>query len=304
MVTRPSSESPFSHLHPDIAHLATGDRSVRKAAILTDCWVSYPAAEDAIKRLFELLEMPPRLRMPSILFWAGSNMGKSHIQTRFLSLIREQNPSANEMVEKDRLWRAEGVLRFEINDELNEKRLYIDILRKLNAPRPDVTAYRLQEMVIAHLRANRIRMIIIDEIQRITEFRDRDQRIILNILKYLSNQLSISIVGFGSIEAKALIKADDHLQERFDVVALPAWTKKERWVVNAVAERLSFIPLRKRTQVDRDLMNALFLHSNSTVGRLFGLIERAAVVALDHEECLSAQLIEDVALRRRRDEHG
>lgn len=304
MVNRPSSESPFSHLHPDIAHLATGDRSVRKAAILTDCWVSYPAAEDAIERLFELLEMPPRLRMPSILFWAASNMGKSHIQTRFLSLVREQNPSANALLEKDRLWRAEGVLRFEINDELNEKRLYIDILRKLNAPRPDVTAYRLQDMVLSHLSANRIRMIIIDEIQRITEFRMRDQRIVLNVLKYLSNQLSISIVGFGSGEAKALIKADQHLQERFDVVALPAWTKKERWVVNAVAERLSLIPLRKRTEVDRDLVEALFLHSEAIVGRLFRLIESAAIVALDHEECLSAQLIEDVALRRRREEHG
>ncbi len=189
MASRSSDEGPFSHLHPDIAHLATADRSTRKAAILTDCWVSYPAAEDAIQRLFELLEMPPRLRMPSVLFWAGSNMGKSHIQTRFLGLVREQHPSANQLTDDGKLWRAEGVLRFEINDELNEKRLYVDILRKLNAPRPEVTAYRLQDMVLTHLSAGRIRMIILDEIQRITEFRVRDQRIVLNVLKYLSNQL-------------------------------------------------------------------------------------------------------------------
>jgi hypothetical protein len=49
-------------------------------------------------------------------------------------------------------------------------------------------------------------------------------------------------------------------------------------------------------------MEALFLHSGSILGRLFGLIERAAIVALDAEECLSAQLIEDVALRRRRED--
>jgi hypothetical protein len=228
MASQPSDEGPFSHLHPDVVHLATADRSVRKAAILTDRWVSYPAAEDAIRTLFELLEMPPRLRMPSVLFWAGSNMGKSHIQARFLALVHDQHPSANDLTEESKRWRAEGVLRFEVNDELTEKRLYIDILKKLGAPRPEATAYRLQDMVLTQLRANRIRVVIPDEIQRITELRVRDQRIVLNALKYISNQLSISIVGFGSGEARALINSDAHLKERFEIVALPPWTKKEK----------------------------------------------------------------------------
>lgn len=94
------------------------------------------------------------------------------------------------------------------------------------------------------------------------------------------------------------------MEERFEIVALPAWTKKEKWVVEAVRERLRLIPLRKPTIVDRGLMEALFLHSGSLVGRLFGLIERTAIAALEQEECLSAQLIDDVALRRRRGEHG
>lgn len=231
-------------------------------------------------------------------------MGKSCIQVHFLSLVRARYPASNEPAEKDKLWRAEGVLRLEINDELTEKRLYIDILRRLNAPRPmEATTYRLQDMVIIQLAANRVRMIILDEIQRITEFRARDQRIVLNALKYLSNQLSISIVGFGSGEAKALIKSDPHLEERFEIVGLPAWAKREKWVVDAVRERLRFIPLRKPTLIDRPLMEALFLHSGSIVGRLFSLIERAAIVALDNEECLAAKLIEDVALRRRREVH-
>jgi hypothetical protein len=302
MAPRSADEGPFGHLHPDIAHLATADHAIRKAAILTDCWVNYPAADDAIERMFELLEMPPRLRMPSVLFWAGSNMGKSSIQVQFLELVRARYPNANEPEEKDKPWRAEGVLRFEVNDELTEKRLYGDILRRLKAARPiEATASRLQDITLIHLTANQIRMMILDEIQRITGLRTREQRILLNVLKYISNQLSLSIVGFGSGEAKALIQSDPHLAERFDIVALPAWGKRERWAVDAVRERLRFIPLRKATVVDRPLMEALFLHSGSILGRLFTLIEKAAIVALDAEECLSAQMIEDVALRRRRE---
>lgn len=302
MTPRSPDDGPFGHLHPDIAHLATADRTIRKAAILTDCWINYPAAEDAIERMFEMLEMPPRLRMPSALFWAGSNMGKSSIQVHFLNLVRARYPSASEPEEKDKPWRAEGVLRLEVNDELTEKRFYGDVLRRLKAPRPiEATASRLQDIALTHLTANRIRMMILDEIQRITELRTREQRIVLNVLKYISNQLSMSIVGFGSGEAKALIEADQHLAERFDIVALPAWGKRQRWAVGAVRERLRFIPLRKPTAVDRSMMDALFFHSGSILGRLFSLIERAAIVALDAEECLSAQLIEDVALRRRRE---
>jgi hypothetical protein len=95
-----------------------------------------------------------------------------------------------------------------------------------------------------------------------------------------------------------------HLEQRFDIVALPKWTKRERWVVDAVRERVALMPLRKPTNVDRELMEALFLHSKSVVGPMFGLLERTAVAALEREECLSPALIEAVALRRRRAENG
>jgi len=126
-------DSPFAHLHPDIAHLATADRAACKAAILTDRWVSYPATEDAIERLSEMADTPPQLRMASVLFWAAPNSGKSHIQRRFLEL-RATRHSTDEV----------GVLWLELNDELTEKRLYLDLLTALGAPTPDTTASSLQ----------------------------------------------------------------------------------------------------------------------------------------------------------------
>jgi len=231
--------------------------------------------------------------MASVLFWAPPNSGKSHIIKRFLELHTAQIASE-----------AAGVLSMELNDGLTEKRLYLDLLSALNAPAPETTASRLQAMVIMQLRARRIRLLIFDEIQRATELRHRDQIAILNVLKYLSNQLSISIAGFGSGEAKALIKSDPHLEERFEIVALPDWKTQEKWMVKVVRDRLSFIPLRRPTIVDRDLMSALYFNSGARPGRLFNLIERTAIAALDHEEQLTAPLVESTAQRRRRNENG
>jgi hypothetical protein len=285
--------APFDHLHPDIRHLATADLQVRKACIQTDRWISYPAADEALERLFELLDMPPRVRMPSILFWARPNMGKTFIQLRFLELCAVRGTAS-----------TASVLRLEVNDNLTEKRLYMDLLNAFNAPAPDTTASRLQAMVLRHIEARGVRMIILDELQRVTELRSKDQRAILNVLKYISNQLSVSIVGFGSGETKALITSDPHLEERFDVVALPTISKRGKWLSELVEERVKYLPLRKPTEIDRELMSALLFHSKSLLGRVFSLIERAAIAALERNECLSAGLVEAVAIHRQRVENG
>lgn len=89
-----------------------------------------------------------------------------------------------------------------------------------------------------------------------------------------------------------------HVREQTDK------THETLTTVEAVRARLEYMPLRKPTEVDRELMEALLFYSNSLLGRMFGLLERAAIQALDQEECLSASLIATVALRGRRDEDG
>jgi len=123
-------------------------------------------------------------------------------------------------------------------------------------------------------------------------------------LRYISSQLRISIAGFGSNEAKGLIEGDLHLKERFEVVALPGWTRKDGWPLDVVSKRLAYMPLRKPTEVDRKLIEMLERHSGRNPGRLVSLLERSAVAAVDKEECLSADLVEAVAARRRRAEVG
>lgn len=123
----------------------------------------------------------------------------------------------------------------------------------------------------------------------------------------------VLLLALPGLEADALRRVQAHLDRlgrggeswvNEGIVALPMWTQKARWAVEAVRARLEYMPLRKPTEVDRELMEALLFYSNSLLGRMFGLLERAAIKALDQEECLSASLIATVALRGRRDEDG
>jgi hypothetical protein len=121
----------------------------------------------------------------------------------------------------------------------------------------------------------------------------------LNALKYLSNQLSISIAGFGSGEARVLIESDLHLAERFDITALPPWSGVDQWSLDAVEARVRWMPLRRPTEVDHHLLGELYRQSDGLIGRMFSLLERAAIAALDHDECISVALIQGVAGLRR-----
>lgn len=295
-LTPPTGDDAFAHVHEEVRHLVMAERAVRVETIYQDRWLDYPAGVDAIERLFELVHMPRRKRMPSILFWAAPNSGKTSIHREFQSRLATTQPSP-----LDETW----IVELEINADLDERRLYLDLLALLQAPGPErASGSRLQRMVLQQLRARGVRVIVIDEFQRLVKLQLRGQQLILDALRYISNQLQISLAAFGSNEAKGLIEGDLHLKERFEIVALPSWSRKERWPVELVRQRIAYMPLRRETEVGRDLFETLERHSGRNLGRLLALLERAAVAALDKEESVTAELVEAVALRRRRAEGG
>lgn len=151
-----------------------------------------------------------------------------------------------------------------------------------------------------HLRARRVRLLIIDEMQTILDQRGPVVRVMINTLKYLSNELRISIAGFGSGEALGLIKADDHLAARFTVVELPSWTARENWLREVVAERIALFPLRFATDIDKRLLNTVRRETAGRVGDYFDFLEETALLAIDTGiEKITPELFERGAQRRR-----
>lgn len=287
----------FDHLDPRVQAAATADLARRLAIISSDWWLPYPPGEDVIKRLFNLIDLPQRMRPPSLLVHGTPNAGKSAILKQFCArfdaraVAQCSDPGA--------------VVCIQAPPTVDEKRLYIEILGAVGAPAPETTVPRLRAMVVRQLRARNARLLTVDEIQHALDQRPMAQQIVLNTFKYLSNELSLSIAGFGSSEAKALVRADEHLAQRFDIVALPAWDQKQRWVVDFIRQRISLFPLRRPTVVDRVFMKALLQASGPVAGRMLSTLERCAIAAIQNgDERLSPELIETVTLNVERLEYG
>jgi len=287
----------FTHLDERVrAHvLATDDQ--RLALISSDWWISYPPGDQIVSLLFDLIDLPQRQRPPSVAVHAPPNSGKSAIIARFLALYAARVACG----EAD----ANGVAAIQAPPTVDEKRLYFEILKSVGAATPETTTARLKTMVVNQLRQRRTRLLIIDELQHALGQRPAAQQVVLNTLKTLSNELGLSIAGFGSAEARALVYSDEHIAQRFEVIGLPAWDKKHSWVVDVIRQRIALFPLRRATVVDRHFMNLLLQLCGPTGGRMLEMLERCARAAInDGSERLSTSLLEDVALRRERLENG
>ncbi len=83
----------YPHLDPAVqGHADLPDRE-RIEHIRVDRWIDYPRARQALDKLEELLLFPKRARMPNLLIFGASGMGKTMIIEKF---VRANPPSFDE----------------------------------------------------------------------------------------------------------------------------------------------------------------------------------------------------------------
>jgi hypothetical protein len=73
----------FAHLEPSFRRTAALSDMDRIAWIQSDRWIAFDQAQAAIDRLDALLAYPPRDRMPCLLIYGATGMGKTKILRKF-----------------------------------------------------------------------------------------------------------------------------------------------------------------------------------------------------------------------------
>jgi len=170
------------------------------------------------------------------------------------------------------------------------------LLDQLNAPyKLSDKLERKQQQAFAILRRIETRILIIDEIHNILAGSLSRQRVFLNVIKYLSNELKISIVAVGTHDALHAINTDYQLANRFEP------TRLTKWVFNDEYRRLlaSFektIPLRKPSNLQEpNLALKILSMSEGTIGEISKVITLAAIEAIKNgNEKISKDLLERV----------
>jgi hypothetical protein len=105
---------------------------------------------------------------------------------------------------------------------------FSELLRSLDCA--VIVGSRLSELehdALRQLKKSKPRLIAIDEIHHLLACTPREQRAALNVLKFLSNELRVSIVALGTGEALHVMRTDPQIASRFESCSLPAWIATE-----------------------------------------------------------------------------
>ena len=245
----------------------------RIRAILGERWVQYTRAAQVLRILDLLLDHPRTTRMPSIAVYGDSGMGKTMIMQRF----RDQHPplfDSQAGVERTR------VLALQLAGKPGERRLYAQILTALGVPQnPRAAVVELEQVAIRLMRAMDVQVLLLDEVHNILAGTFREQRIVLNTLRYISNELQISLVCFGVNEAREAISGDVQLARRFEEFPLTRWSADDEFedLVLAIVRNL---PLRNPTMLSARAMRRLLQVTNGITSNVFRLLQQLAIEAI------------------------
>lgn len=285
----------YAHLHPSVRHLADEDASSRIRRIRTDRWIGYARAEAVLAALEDLLSFPTRTRMPNLLLVGPTNNGKTMIVEKF----RRAHPGTAAAESQDGLALL-PVVKVQMPPGPDEGRFFGAILHALGMPfSPRDRIATKQDTAIRVMQAMGARMLVIDELHNVLSGSAMQQRRLLNLLRWLGNELRIPLVGVGTAEALRAIRSDDQLVNRFEPHPLPLWSDDDEYR-RLLSTLEAVLPLRKPSHLaDSALAGRILSASEGVLGEMIAVVIRAAVRAVETgAEAISTRMIEDTGFIR------
>jgi hypothetical protein len=254
----------YSHILPDYRAKAAESDAARIAWIRYDRWIATARAEEALSRLEDLLTYPPRDRMPCLLIYGDTGMGKTKILRKFL---RDHPPRFN----GESGMTSAPIAAMQMPAEPLESDFYSELLSALQAPAPiDARTHRLKETWLAG------------------SF--RQQRIFLNAIRFLANDLRAPLVCAGTDLACQALLTDPQLAERFEAFHLDHW-KNDRRLAELLISLAGVLPLRRPSALHTAEVRRRVLElTDGVTVRIFRLVESVAIAAIrSGEERITAQ---------------
>ena len=221
-----------SHLTAAAAKLLNEPKAQRIEAILSGKMGRLPESETCARRP-RTARLPPGRPACRRRHLRRSGMGKTMIMHR----SRSDNPPFR----PGRWHPPDASLALQMTGRPSERRLFAQFLAAPGAPRSTrCDIVDLEQAALRVLRTIGVKVLVLDEVHNILAGPHRDQRIILNILRFLTNELSFSLVCFGVSEAREAISGDIQLARRIDEIQL------QRWAANKEIETLMASILRNQ----------------------------------------------------------
>jgi hypothetical protein len=279
----------FSHLQASARRYIAESDDGRIRRIRTDRWITYERAEAALGALHDVLQFPKRTRMPNLALVGPTNNGKTMVIEKF----RRAHP----VIEANRTPEGSAIvpiIKIQMSPGPDERRFFGAILDAVNYPYlPTESIAKRQDSAMRLMRISRVDLLIIDEVHNLLSGSRLQQRRLLNLLRWLGNELQIPVVAVGTHDALHAIQSDDQLANRFTPVSLPPWRDGETFL-KLLSTLEAVLPLRRASNLQgSDLAGKILSISEGILGEIIALVTMAAVAAIrSGEECISAKVLD------------
>lgn len=264
----------LAHLLPAARKQAELGSDERILGLLCDRWIDYPRATQALQQLERLFETPRRDRMPCLLLQGDSNIGKTKITAKF----RRAHP--NEFDERRGVERC-PVVAMQMPPTPDQHRFYSGLLFELGAPHNAAAGLAFLERLAREiLKRVSPRMLVVDEVHHLLAGTYREQRASLNLLKFLANDLQISMVLVGTRDAVLALQTDTQMISRYTPFEIPRWRESDglRRLL-AAFERV--LPLRKPSDLARrEIVQFVLSATGGLTGEISTLLSNAAELSI------------------------
>jgi hypothetical protein len=238
-------------------------------------FISYDKANGILTEMEEILNHPKINRMPNILIIARSDNGKTEILREFL----KRHP-AEERRQLDAIYAP--VVYLQSPPGPSEDVFLSSALRMLGVDvRQNDSPDKKLVQLLGVLRRIDTKIILIDELNALLAGSVTKQRFFLNMLKYISNDLQISVVAAGTKDALYAVATDEQIESRFPTRILP------RWQENNDFKRLlmSFeyvLPLKHESEIYKgEISRKLYGLSDGVIGGVSTILKSAAKYAIE-----------------------
>ena len=125
-----------------------------------------------------------------------------------------------------------------------------------------------------------VQVLVIDEVHNILAGSYREQRIVLNTLRFLSNRLQISLVCFGVNEAREAISGDVQLARRFEQFTLNRWAANEQFET-LIVSILRNTPLQHPSVLTAKSMRRMLQVTEGITANIFHMVNSLAIEAIE-----------------------
>lgn len=282
-------------LSPRAQELLLASNEERLAHIDKPVFIPYPRATELLNEMEDLLAYPKTNRMPNVLILGRSNNGKTELLREFL----RRHP-AEERAEFDTVYAP--VIYVQAPPGPSEHLFLDKIMMLLGAvvktnESPDKKLSRVLQL----LSSVQNKVLLIDELNALLAGSVTKQRFFLNMLKYISNELRISIVAAGTAEAEQAVRSDAQIESRFPRRILPLWQEGDAFRKLL----LSFeyvLPLKHASNLHKgELSRKLYGMCGGTIGELSGILKSAAKHAIQTgTEQITMDVIKDCSFVARK----